>query len=185
MCTCLTVFVLALFLGFAWDSVNRSFSMLFHDRSASFFLGKYISVRSVLLMFILLFICSLVLVLECSRRRLSAQLCLDICSELCVFSCPFNSLALAARFSLYFLAVSPMPLPGFVHACASQFLLSKGCFLTGWVVLRLFVILLCIYLFSLCLHKVDADYNLAVNSMNTNLRLPLTPRSAKDQKQTI
>lgn len=105
--------------------------MLFHDRSASFFLGKYISVRSVLLMFILLFICSLVLVLECSRRRLSAQLCLDICSELCVFSCPFNSLALAARFSLYFLAVSPMPLPGFVHACASQFLLSEGWFFDG------------------------------------------------------
>lgn len=57
----------------------------------------------------------------------------------------------------------------------------------GWVVVKLFVILLCIYLsvFSLCLHKVDADYNLLMNSMNTNLRLPLTPRSAKDQNQTI
>lgn len=55
----------------------------------------------------------------------------------------------------------------------------------GWV--KLFIILLCIYLsmFSLCLHKVDADYNLAMNSMNTNLRLPLTLGSAKDQNQTI
>lgn len=67
------------------------------------------------------------------------------------------------------------------------FYCQRADFLMGWVAVKLFVILLCIYLsvFSLCLHKVDADYNLLMNSMNTNLRLPLTPRSAKDQNQTI
>lgn len=79
-----------------------------------------------------------------------------------------------------------MPLPAFVHACTSQCLLSKGCFSDG-VGSGETVCCFAVYfsMFSLCLHKVDADYNLAMNSMNTNLRLPLTPRSAKDQKQTI
>lgn len=41
---------------------------------------------------------------------------------------------------------------------------------------ELFVILLCIYpwMFFFCLHKVDGGYNLVMNSMNTNLGLPLT-----------
>lgn len=65
-----------------------------------------------------------------------------------------------------------------VHACNSE---------GGERRRELFVILLCIYLwmFSLCLHKVDGGYNLVMNSMNTNLRLPLTLGSAKDQNQTI
>lgn len=39
--------------------------------------------------------------------------------------------------------------------------------------------------FGACLHKVDAGCNSVMNSMNTNLLLPLTLGSPKDQNQTI
>lgn len=40
-------------------------------------------------------------------------------------------------------------------------------------------------MFRACLHKVDAGCNSVMNSMNTNLLLPLTSGSLKDQNQTI
>lgn len=40
-------------------------------------------------------------------------------------------------------------------------------------------------MFGACLHKVDAGCNSVMNSMNTNLLLPLTSGSPKDQNQTI
>lgn len=143
-----------------------------------------------LFIFVLLFLCSLALVLSVHAGMFQYSCALIFVPSRVSFPvCAIHWFCLCA--SLYFLSVSPVyALRSYLGLCmyvSPCFYCLRGFSLMGWVVVKLFVILLCIYLlmFSLCLHKVDADYNLVMNSMNTNLRLPLTLRSAKDQNQTI